>query len=348
MTKKSAVVLAVVAALALAALGAGSSSDPVFLKRTIMLAHNAYASKGGGSVDLFEEALNTGLPVALEVDLAWLNDPSGKSHTVLGGPRTAAAGDPTFENYVIPRMKPIVEKALKEGNKGNWPLITLYLDFKLDEKTAIPVLEELNKTLDEYDTWISFAPKPSNDTVQTALQVRPLLLLCYDKTGVPIVNVKREFYYDRVPVGGKVRVFGSVRDPAAPAGLSRDAANEFLYTQSPEQVLNSKADTYRRWFFMRWMYIEKGGVSKAGDWTKEDEARLNQFVKRAKDMGYWVSPFTLGYLPAGQPGFDKDYHFASIEAAQLRWKAALRAKVNFIQTDTLTYKALTDLLKAGK
>src|SRR5262245_12845345 len=212
MTKKKVSALAVAAALVGAAFIATASSQYVPGKRSVMHAHNAFPvhEKFHNRLD---RALSGGLPVVIELDTAWFTDVAGKSTMVLShGAKLAAQGDPTMEDYVIPRLKPIVEKALKDGNKGNWPLVTLYFDI---QGTETGHLAALSKLLDEYDTWWTFAKKPADQTVQTPLELKPAMAFIYDKN-----DTKRKFFYDPVAVGGKVRVFGSVQDPQAPAGMS--------------------------------------------------------------------------------------------------------------------------------
>ena len=48
-----------------------------------------------------------------------------------------------MEHYFFDRVRPIVERALKEGNRGDWPLITLNLDFKTEEPAHLQAVWEL-------------------------------------------------------------------------------------------------------------------------------------------------------------------------------------------------------------
>src|SRR5580692_7374176 len=115
---------AVVIAIAAAA-GATGAFAPG--SRTVILSHNAYPDHGKYA-DRLDRAIAAGLPFATEQDLAWIDGKSLEIH----GSKNASGDDPTLETYFFPKVKPIVEKALKEGNKGNWPLVTLYLDIKND------------------------------------------------------------------------------------------------------------------------------------------------------------------------------------------------------------------------
>ncbi len=95
-----------------------------------MDAHNCYPyfEWWGNRID---RALSTGVPLAIEQDLGWYTDPkTGRSWSVVthGAPLTGE--EPTMDQYFFARVRPIVEQALKKGNHGDWPLITLNLDFK--------------------------------------------------------------------------------------------------------------------------------------------------------------------------------------------------------------------------
>ena len=140
------------AAAAFLALAFGASV-PTFTPglRTQVLSHNAYPDHGKFA-DRLDRALAVGLPVAIEEDLAWID---GRS-LVIHGAKNATPDAPTLENYFIPKVKPIMEKALKDGNKGNWPLVTLYLDIKNDPAEH---LEAIDKLLDKYDAWLTKAEK---------------------------------------------------------------------------------------------------------------------------------------------------------------------------------------------
>ena len=179
------------------ALAAGLTNTVAPGSRIQVLSHNAYPDHGKYA-DRLDRTLAAGLPVAIEEDLAWVD---GRS-LLIHGAKNAAADDPTLESYFFPRVKPIMEKALKDGNKGNWPLITLYLDIKNDPPEH---LEVINKILDKYDAWLTKAEKTTDISKQSPLELKPMMVLVEDKQG----DIKQQFFYDKVPVGGKIRVFGS-------------------------------------------------------------------------------------------------------------------------------------------
>jgi hypothetical protein len=294
--------------------------------RIQVLSHNAYPDHGKFG-DRLDRAMAAGVPFAVEEDLAWVD---GRS-LLIHGARNASAEDPTLESYFFPKVKPIVEKALKDGNKGKWPLITLYLDIKNDPPEH---LEAINKLLDKYDTWLTKAEKTEDRMKQSPLELKPMMVLVEDKQG----DIKQKFFYDDVPVGGKIRVFGSAEKfDENPQKLPREKKAEavaMLVTRDPEQLVNRKADNYRRWFGTNWGFIEKGGETGAGEWTRESEARLRKFVDYGHRMGYFVGVYCLdGYTESENKGWDKDYNFGSREKVMIRWQAAARAHADFISTD---------------
>lgn len=101
--------------------------------RTLVLSHNAYPDHGQYT-DRLDRAIAAGVPFATEQDLAWVD---GKS-LMIHGAKNVASDDPTLDSYFIPRVKPLIEKALQEGNKGDWPLVILYMDIKNDPPEQPP------------------------------------------------------------------------------------------------------------------------------------------------------------------------------------------------------------------
>jgi hypothetical protein len=229
--------------------------------RIEVLAHNAYPDDEKYT-DRLVRALSSDRPVAIEQDLAWVD---GKS-LMIHGAKNVGGDDPTLDSYFFPAIRPIMERALREGNKGDWPLVMLYLDIKND---PIEHLEAISKTLDQYDDWITTAVKPANDSKQARLDLKPLMVLVEDKQN----DIKHQFFYDQVPVGGKIRVFGTVTKPGPTPEmkLSKQQAVDYMATLTPQQIFTHKADTYHRWIGLDWAIIEKGGQEKTGPFTKEEE-----------------------------------------------------------------------------
>ncbi len=315
----------VVAALvlgAISAIPAGNTLAPG--TRTMVWAHNAFPDHGKYS-DRLDRALSAGIPLMMEEDLAWAN---GKS-LLIHGAKNVTGDDPTLESYFFPKVRPLMEKALADGNRGNWPLITLYLDIKNDPPEH---LEAISKLLEKYDAWLTSAVKTADMAKQSRLELKPMMVLLEDKHD----DIKQQYFYDRVPVGGKLRAFGSnpKYDNNMDRKLSKVGATEGLFDTPFSTVVPHKADNYHRWWGIDWAYIEKGGETRAGEWNQDKAARLAKWVEYGHSMGYFVGVYSVsGWTQEENQGWDKDYNFGSRDAAKLRWDGAIRAHADFISTD---------------
>lgn len=119
-------------------------------------------------------------------------------------------------------------------------------------------------------------------------------------------------FHDSVPIGSALRLFGAV-SPASPW-----ATNYFRWSNNP------------------WNVVEPEGQNNAGDWTTDDQARLRAVVNVAHGSGLWIRFYTLnGHPPEDgeRQGWSPGYNFGSIEAARIRWRAAIDAGADFIATD---------------
>jgi len=306
--------------------------------RVQVLAHNAYPDHGKYT-DRLDRALAAGVPVTIEIDLAWVDSRS----LIIHGKKNVGGDDPTLETYFFPKVRPLMEKALKKGNRGNWPLITLYLDIKNDPPEH---LEAISKVLDQYQDLLTTAVKTDDISVQSPLDLKPMMVLVEDKPN----DIKQQSFYDSVPVGGKIRVFGSAtkfdENPMKLPRERREEAVEMLAARDPEQLVTQRADNYRRWFGVNWAFIEKGGATHAGEWTSAKEERLKKFVDYGHGLGYLVSFYCLdGYTDSENQGWDKDYNCGSLDAARVRWNAAIQAHSDFISTDQ--YETVAGLIRTG-
>lgn len=273
----------------------------VLASRVLLDAHNCYTENGRWA-DRIERALAQGLPIAIEQDLAWFG---GKS--ILTHEKNFTGSEPGMREYFFERVRPIVEQELRSGDRKRWPVIVLNLDFKSDEPEHHRAVWQL---LGEYEAWLTTAEKKSNKPAKRQkLDYKPILVL----TGVN--DVQQQTFYDAVPDGGRLRVFGAVQGGAAG-------------TQA--------ATNYRRWSNNPWSVVEEGGQRKAGEWTEADRDRLKQLVKEAHDRHLWIRFYTLnGHAPeiGIANGWTASYNFGSLEAARLRWQAAIEAGVDFVATD---------------
>jgi len=277
-------------------------------ERMLLDAHNAY------NTDEIDRALGTGTPLAIEQDLVWYQGRSVVSHG------TDAASAPDFEQYFFAKVKPVMEKALAENRRADWPLITLNLDFKTNEPEHHAFVLAL---LRKYEAWLTTAERTSTPDVPAPLTVGPMLVL----TGSN--DQQQVDFHDIVPVGQKLLLFGAIRSAAIPGATAAEKAAS--YAALPvETVIPVRITNYRRWVNFPWAVVEAGGQGQAGEWTPADNARLNALVKRAHEMNLWSRLYTLNgddTKPAG------GCNFGSAVAAQTRWKAAIDAKVDFLATD---------------
>ena len=287
--------------LCLRATGAAASGQRVLLD-----AHNCYPESGRWA-DRLERALAQGLPIAIEQDLAWYVDPAtGQGRSVLSHEKYLTGQEPVMREYFFERVRPLVEKELRGGDKRRWPVLVLNLDFKTDEPAHHRAVWQL---LGEYENWLTTAPRTVSPAKLAPLGVKPILVL----TGMS--NEQEKTFHDAVRVGQRLRVFGAV---AGGAAGGRPATN------------------YRRWSNNPWSAVEAGGPTKAGAWTAADAQQLNRLVAEARARGLWLRFYTLNGHPPEQhdsQGWGRGYNFGSLEAARERWRAAIAAGVDFVATD---------------
>jgi hypothetical protein len=277
--------------------------------RVLLDAHNCYPYAGRWT-DRIDRALSTGTPLAIEQDLYWYTGSSVLAHGEL-----LTGAEPRMKEYFFERIRPIMEKALRDNHRENWPLITLNLDFKTEEPEHLRAVWSL---LNEYRDWITSARRNESISPAGALTVRPLLVLTGES------EAQKAVFYDQVPVGSQLLVFG-----ATPTQLKNPQA-------PPSELAPGTADNYHRWWNNPWRVVEPGGQNAAGDWTSEKETRLNALVRYAHERGFWIRFYTLDGESAADEsarGMFHNYNFGALDAARLRWQAAIRARVDYVATD---------------
>jgi len=293
--------------------------------RTLVDAHNCYPYFEWWT-DRIDRALSAGVPLAIEQDPLWYTDRrTGRSWSVVAHGPPVSGHEPTLEQYFFERIRPVIEDVLRHGNQGDWPVITLNLDFKTEEPEHLRAVWNL---LDKYRNWLTTATKSSDERKVESLDVKPLLVLTGES------DKQATVFYRDVPVGQRLLVFGAVHtntsDPMA----------------APEILEPGAASNYRRWWNNSWAVVERGGQAQAGDWTREDELRLRSLVEHAHASGLWIRFYTLDGASNEElscHGWFRSYNFGSLSAAQERWRAAKKAGVDFIASDQ--YEALQRLLK---
>ena len=200
----------------------------------------------------------------------------------------------------------------------------LHFDFKSNDA---PLLHAVWDILGEYQGWITTAAKTADPRQLTPFETGPLLVLTED------ADEQEEVFFRQVPVGGRLRLFGSARTKAIPA-KPKEEHDRLLATLPPEELLSSPPTTYRRWWNNSWSEVEEGGQPQAGDWSAADQKRLRALVDRAHGLGYWIRFYTLdGFAASESRGWDRNYNFGSRAAVIERWKAAIGAGVDLIATD---------------
>jgi hypothetical protein len=293
--------------------------------RVVMDAHNCYPYDGRWA-DRIQRALSAGLPLAIEQDLLWYTDETtGKSRSIVSHGPPGHGSEPSMKQYFFERIRPIVEEALRNGNDGNWPLITLNLDFKSNEAEHLASVSAL---LGEYKAWLCSATRTSNISHMEPLDIKPVLVLTGDS------DAQQQVFYEHVPMGGRLEVFGAAH------------VNDKNPMAAPEVLVAQPANNYRRWWNNPWDVVERGGQRKAGAWTAKDDARLKALVEHAHANKYWIRFYTLdGCSEADlqRNGWFGEYNFGSREAVMERWRAAETAGPDYIATDQ--YEALGAFLK---
>jgi hypothetical protein len=295
--------------------------------RTVMDAHNCYPYFEWWG-DRIDRALSAGTPLAIEQDLGWHTDAAtGRSWSVVTHGEFTTGEEPTMEHYFFDKVRPIVEKALRDGNREDWPLITLNLDFKDNKPEHLAAVLAL---LRKYQAWLTTAVKTADPAQVTPLEVRPILVLTGEN------DEQQTVFYDQLHVGDRVLLFGAIHSGDKPD------------TAAPEVLDTGKATNYRRWWNNPWTVVEPVGQPNAGAWTPEKTARLRSLVERAHANGLWIRFYTLDGLTQKElscGGWFHQYNFGSLDAARTRWRAAIAAGVDYLASDQ--YELLTDEVRHG-
>ena len=316
----STLVLAIMAQLSLQPQQKRDAAHPG--TRSVMDAHNCYPYSEWWH-DRIDRALAAGTPVAIEQALGWYTDPKtghSWSDVTHGDPITGR--QPTLEHYFFDRVRPIVEQALRDKNRVDWPLITLNLDFKDNNPEHLAAVQAV---LLKYRSWISEAPKGKDPQLVQPLVIRPILVLTGES------DMQQTVFYDRLEANNPVLVFGAVH------------TSEKDYHAAPELIDSEKATNYRRWWNNPWRVVESAGQQHAGDWNPEKSRRLRALVERAHENGLWIRFYTMDGATETElscHGWFHSYNFGTLTAARTRWRAAIDAGVDYIASDQ--YELLAD------
>jgi hypothetical protein len=221
--------------------------------RVWLHAHNCYPEKG-----LYRDRIDRALAVrtsgiAIEQDVAWFVDPAtGRGRSVVSHDEKPDGTEPTLEAYFFDRVRPIVEQAIRDDRKDTWPVMVLHLDFKTNEPAHHQAVWEL---LGKYEAWLTTAERAADETRVTPFTPGPLLAIT--EAG----ENQYDTFYRRVPVGGKLRIFGTVPAPLPSTGTAEERAAAAV-AASPATLIPSSATNYRRWTNFPWAVVEQGGQNK--------------------------------------------------------------------------------------
>jgi hypothetical protein len=293
--------------------------------RVLLHAHNCYPEDGQWS-DRLQRALDTGLrPVAIEQDLVWAPDSNGGGRPVVSHGGAVTGLEPALEDHFFHAVAPIVERALAANRPDTWPVIVLHFEFKTNEPEHHRAIWNL---LGRYESWLTTAERTANEATVMPLRPGPVLVLTEAGSG------QKATFHDAVPVGARLRIFGTVPAGTIPSSDDREARLDRAVQIAPEALIPTSATNYQRWANHSWMVVERGGQAQAGEWTPADAARLAAVVNRAHAAGLWIRFYTLnGHAPTEGRGWTAGYNFGSRDAAEARWRAAINAGVDFVATD---------------
>lgn len=322
-------IAAAVLVLGLAIAEQGASVKPL---QVWLHAHNCYPDEGHGADRLARALAVRRGTIAIEQDIAW--DPV-RRQPVLSHDTTLDGTEPSLEAHFFRAVASELDRALVEAETGSWPHLVLHLDFKSHEPALHAAVWDL---LGRHARWLTTAPRLPDAAPPVALTWGPLLVLTEAGPG------QEQAFSDRVPIGERLRVFGTVPGPADQPESTAEERLDRAFTASPEVLIPSGATNYRRWTNHAWAIVERGGQASAGPWTADDRARLDRLVRRAHALGLWIRFYTLNGHGADDQGGSPGYNFGSLDLVRPRWRAAIDAGVDFIATDQ--YEAFGELRSA--
>jgi hypothetical protein len=313
---------------AMSAVALGHDEAPgapaVFGGRSLVHGHNAYP-EGGKWRDRITRALSIGQqPLVVEQDIAFAprNEPHARS--VVSHEPTVGGAEPTLEEHFFHRIRPIMERALAANQKDRWPVVVLHLDFKTNEREHHREVWDL---LRRHQAWLTTAPADADAMTIGRLKPGPLLVLTENGSG-------QERDFTEWAAGGSFLLFGSIPGPAIRPSDDPAERARLLRGAAPHELVPTSATTYRRWVNFSWAAVEEGGAAKGGEWTADEQQRLESIVNYAHQQRLLVRFYTLnGHAAAAGRGWSASYNFGSLDAVRLRWRAAINARVDLIATD---------------
>ena len=225
-------------------------------KRVLLDAHNSYP-EGGKWADRIDRAIKAGTPLAIEQDLYWRREATGQYRAIVAHDSDQLVGAPTFEKYFFERVRPIMERALRENKRETWPLIVLNLDLKTNQRELHQAILSL---LEQHDSWLTTATRSATPDTPSdiALNIGPMLVLCGQDPS------QRADFHDAVAVGQKLRVFGATPVPRAPGatGAERTKNLSHMTVEATDSVAHFELCAVGEFSVERWS--RKGGRKLRG------------------------------------------------------------------------------------
>jgi len=295
--------------------------EPAWAPRVWLHAHNCYPDEGRGADRLTRALAATRGTVAIEQDVVW---DARRRQSVVSHDSELDGREPTLEAHFFDVLAPRLDRALASRETATWPLVVLHLDFKTNEPAHHAAIWAL---LGRYERWLTTAPRVTASTAPQPLSRGPLLVLTEQGEG------QERLFHDAVPVGGRLRLFGTVPVPTGDSDDPPDVRMAKAVAASPDLLIPSGATNYRRWTNHAWAVVEAGGPPRAGAWTAADGARLRALVTRAHALGLWLRFYTLNGHAPNDAGWSEGYNFGAPDAVRPRWQAAIETGVDFIATD---------------
>ena len=119
-----------------------------------------------------------------------------QGHPVVTHSPKPTGEEPSLRDYFFERVRPIVEKALKDNDRARWPIIVVHFDFKDNQPALLHAVWDL---LGEYEEWITTAPQTSDPRILAPYDVKPLLVLTEDN------DQQEEVFFHSLKPGEKLR-----------------------------------------------------------------------------------------------------------------------------------------------
>ena len=139
--------------------------------------------------------MQTGFPVGIEQDLALANGKPVVTHEA-----KTTGSEPLLRDYFFERVRPIVEKALKDNDRAKWPIIVVHFDFKSVQPELLHAVWDL---LGEYEGWITTAAQTADPSQICQVRAQAAARPTED------ADEQEAVFFKPVPVGKKLRLFGS-------------------------------------------------------------------------------------------------------------------------------------------